>query len=87
MKESKEFECVREYDLKATSRMFFRSGRHARPYARYRGLPEEGFARFIAMKYVPLPGSEQEKLYIAALEDDGLLVRLPDDDQGQEQAA
>jgi len=83
MKESKEFEFVREYDLKATSRMFFTSGRHARPYARYRGLPEEGFARFIAMKYVPLPGSEQERRYIQALEEDGLLVRLPEDDQEQ----
>lgn len=85
MKEHKEFESAREYDLQATSRMFFRSGRRARPYARYRGLPEEGFARFIAMKYVPLPGSEPEQRYVQALEEDGLLVRLPDD--GQEQAA
>jgi len=83
MKEHKEFESTREYDLKATSKMFFRSGRHARPYARYRGLPEEGFARFIAMKYVPLPGSEPERRYIQALEDDGLLVRSSVDDQEQ----
>jgi hypothetical protein len=72
MKERKETE--REYDLTSTRDKFFKTGRKARTYARERGLPEEGFSRFITGLYVPMPGSSQEQRYVNALQEDGLLV-------------
>lgn len=72
MKERKETVC--DYDLVSTRDKFFKTGRKARTYARERGLPEEGFSRFITGQYVPMPGSCQEQRYVNALQEDNLLV-------------
>jgi len=82
MKERQEYK--RDYDLEATREKFLATGRMARPYARTKGIPEESFSKFLYGQYVPLPGSRAETRYLKALQEDGLLVSLDDD---QERAA
>lgn len=72
MKDYKLFD--REYDLAATQEKFIKTGRKARAYARMKGITEEGFSKFLCGNYVPKSGSPQEKVYIDALREDGLLV-------------
>ena len=79
MKERKELE--RDYDLAATRERFIKSGRRARPFARFKGITEEGFSRFLGGSYVPKAGSPQEKVYLDALRSEGLLVLRDDHDQ------
>jgi hypothetical protein len=65
---------VPDYDLDATREKFLSTGRKFRPYAFERGVPPEGFARFLTANYLPKPSSKQERRYIRVLEEDGLLV-------------
>jgi hypothetical protein len=69
------------YNLVATRKHFINSGRKYRPWATeksrkqpFRDLNPETFAKFMGGTFVPAPGGETERLFLEALESDGLLV-------------
>lgn len=75
-------------DYAATKRNIFATGRTVAGWSRLHGLNAASVGVFLIGKYVTSkPDSGIHAKIVAALDSDGFLVRLPDDDQGQEQAA
>lgn len=75
-------------DFTATKKKIFDTGRTLSGWSRVHGLPRGSVIAILNNNFAT--NRPTEGVYarvIAALDSDGFLVRLPDDDQGQEQAA